>query len=71
MGKVHGSLARAGKVKSQTPKVRSIYGSSEHIPARYATRDRKDIFRHGTVAIYPSAIPPLKERKKLIVDFAI
>lgn len=28
MGKVHGSLARAGKVKSQTPKVRysSIIG---------------------------------------------
>jgi Ribosomal protein S30 len=24
MGKVHGSLARAGKVKSQTPKVRCI-----------------------------------------------
>lgn len=24
MGKVHGSLARAGKVKSQTPKVRYI-----------------------------------------------
>jgi hypothetical protein len=24
MGKVHGSLARAGKVKSQTPKVRSL-----------------------------------------------
>ena len=26
MGKVHGSLARAGKVKSQTPKVRYHYG---------------------------------------------
>jgi Ribosomal protein S30 len=25
MGKVHGSLARAGKVKSQTPKVRYQY----------------------------------------------
>jgi Ribosomal protein S30 len=24
MGKVHGSLARAGKVKSQTPKVRVL-----------------------------------------------
>ena len=26
MGKVHGSLARAGKVKSQTPKVRKTLG---------------------------------------------
>jgi len=25
MGKVHGSLARAGKVKSQTPKVRFLH----------------------------------------------
>ncbi|EEH35883.2 hypothetical protein PAAG_00206 [Paracoccidioides lutzii Pb01] len=25
MGKVHGSLARAGKVKSQTPKVSSLF----------------------------------------------
>lgn len=28
MGKVHGSLARAGKVKSQTPKVRRSYPPS-------------------------------------------
>ena len=33
MGKVHGSLARAGKVKSQTPKVQSL-ASPPNNPAK-------------------------------------
>lgn len=31
MGKVHGSLARAGKVKSQTPKVRFFFIKNRNI----------------------------------------
>lgn len=31
-GKVHGSLARAGKVKGQTPKVSFILSSPPHLP---------------------------------------
>jgi len=34
MGKVHGSLARAGKVRSQTPKVRLATFNLPHISAR-------------------------------------
>jgi Ribosomal protein S30 len=39
MGKVHGSLARAGKVKSQTPKVHTpgILASAFEIGARKKT----------------------------------
>ncbi|RYN34668.1 hypothetical protein AA0113_g500 [Alternaria arborescens] len=34
MGKVHGSLARAGKVKSQTPKVSSYPSIHERLSDR-------------------------------------
>jgi len=40
MGKVHGSLARAGKVKSQTPKVRYHSPSAsarKHSPPTWKT----------------------------------
>ncbi|KAL7004906.1 40S ribosomal protein S30 [Cystobasidiomycetes sp. EMM_F5] len=38
MGKVHGSLARAGKVKSQTPKVEPVEGKKKRLQGRAKKR---------------------------------
>lgn len=42
MGKVHGSLARAGKVKSQTPKVRPSSISASFEEAERTPRGEDD-----------------------------
>ncbi|KAJ1332554.1 40S ribosomal protein S30 [Batrachochytrium salamandrivorans] len=38
MGKVHGSLARAGKVKGQTPKVEKAEGAKKKVTGRAKKR---------------------------------
>lgn len=44
MGKVHGSLARAGKVKSQTPKVRSSIQRPPPLMAKIGWGLRPEVF---------------------------
>lgn len=50
MGKVHGSLARAGKVKSQTPKVRyhspSAGAGKRSPPTRNTTHATRGTYHH-------------------------
>ncbi|KAL4747460.1 hypothetical protein BDW72DRAFT_196742 [Aspergillus terricola var. indicus] len=61
MGKVHGSLARAGKVKSATPKVG--YSLLYDINHSFAMLDGKEVFV-GDLLSVGEAVEP-QEKKKL------
>ncbi|KAF1997953.1 ribosomal protein S30 [Amniculicola lignicola CBS 123094] len=58
MGKVHGSLARAGKVKSQTPKVRN--------PPRTDRGEKMERWRHAAVEPQEKKKTPKGRAKKRI-----
>jgi small subunit ribosomal protein S30e len=56
MGKVHGSLARAGKVKSQTPKVEK----QEKEKAPTGRAKKRELYNHRFVNV--TTVPGVKRR---------